>query len=264
MTKTKQALMESHSNKFKVRLGLFIIGGIALFTLAIFIIGKQKNLFDPVFKLTATFYNVSGLQVGNNIRFTGINVGTVDQITIINDSTVSVNMLIKKDVQKFIRSNCEVAIGSEGLIGDRLLVITQGTPDAPVVKEGQELQSQEPVETDAIMSSLQVTAVNAEIISEQLAEIMIKVNSGNGTIGRLIQDTAIAENLNQTMMNLKKSSKGLDENMNAAKENILLRGYFKKKAKAAEEKKEAEEEKKEEKKKKEEEKKQEQEDLKDK
>ncbi|MBP6334620.1 MAG: MCE family protein [Bacteroidia bacterium] len=256
--------MESHSNKFKVRLGLFIIGGIALFTLAIFIIGKQKNLFDPVFKLTATFYNVSGLQVGNNIRFTGINVGTVDQITIINDSTVSVNMLIKKDVQKFIRSNCEVAIGSEGLIGDRLLVITQGTPDAPVVKEGQELQSQEPVETDAIMSSLQVTAVNAEIISEQLAEIMIKVNSGNGTIGRLIQDTAIAENLNQTMMNLKKSSKGLDENMNAAKENILLRGYFKKKAKAAEEKKEAEEEKKEEKKKKEEEKKQEQEDLKDK
>jgi phospholipid/cholesterol/gamma-HCH transport system substrate-binding protein len=72
--------MKSHTQQFKVRLGLFVIGGIALFVLAIFIIGKQKNLFNPVFKVTTTFYNVSGLQVGNNIRFSGINVGTVNNI----------------------------------------------------------------------------------------------------------------------------------------------------------------------------------------
>ena len=88
------------------------------------------------------------------------------------------------------------------------------------------------------MASLQVTAGNAEIISHQLAEIMIKINSGNGTLGRLIQDSTIAENFNQTMVNLKKSSKGLDENMNAAKENFLLKGYFKRKEKAARKKKE--------------------------
>ncbi|HCX99952.1 MAG TPA: MCE family protein, partial [Bacteroidales bacterium] len=83
--------MDTHTEKFKVRLGLFIIGGLALFVLAIFIIGKQQNLFNPVFKLSATFRNVSGLQVGNNVRFTGINVGTVDNIKIINDSTVWVD-----------------------------------------------------------------------------------------------------------------------------------------------------------------------------
>ena len=88
--------MEIHTQKFKIRLGLFIAGGLSLFTLAIFIIGKQKNLFNPVFKLTSTFYNVSGLQVGNNVRFSGINVGTVDNITIINDSTVKVDLLVKK------------------------------------------------------------------------------------------------------------------------------------------------------------------------
>ncbi|MDY0343620.1 MAG: hypothetical protein RBR28_08605, partial [Lentimicrobium sp.] len=66
--------MDTHTERFKVRLGLFIIGGLALFVIAIFIIGKQQNLFNPVFKLTATFRNVSGLQVGNNVRFTGINV----------------------------------------------------------------------------------------------------------------------------------------------------------------------------------------------
>jgi len=226
--------METYTQKFKVRLGMFIAGGIALFVLAIFIIGKQKNLFNPVFKVTTTFYNVSGLQVGNNIRFSGINVGTVNNISIVNDSTVEVELLIRKNVRQFIKSDCEVAMGSEGLIGDRLLIITQGSTEAPLVKDGQQLISKEPVEMDAIMASLQVTAVNATIISGQLAEIMTHINSGNGTLGRLIKDSTIAENLNQTVSNLKKSSKGLNENMNAAKENFLFRGYYKRKEKEAE------------------------------
>jgi len=82
--------------------------------------------------------------------------------------------LIKKDVKRFIKSDCEVTIGSGGLIGDRLLIITQGSSEAPIVKEGQHLVSTEPVETDAIMSSLLVTASNAEVITQNLAEIMVK------------------------------------------------------------------------------------------
>ena len=229
--------MDTYTQKFKVRLGLFIAFGLALFVLAVFIIGRQKNLFNPVFKLTSTFYNVSGLQVGNNIRFTGINVGTVDNISIINDSTVRVEMLIKKEVKQFIKADCKVSIGSEGLIGDRLLVIAQGSNTAAAVADGQQLASTEPVETDAIMKSLKVTAENAEVITDQLAEIMVNINHGKGTLGRLIQDKTIAENINQTIVNLKKSSKGLDENMEAAKHNFLLKGYFKKKDKAAEKKK---------------------------
>jgi phospholipid/cholesterol/gamma-HCH transport system substrate-binding protein len=226
--------MERHTTKFKVRLGLFIAGGLMIFVVAVFIIGRQKNLFVPVFRLTTTFYNVGGLEVGNNIRFSGINVGTVDNIRIINDSTVQVDMLIQKNVQKFIKTDCEAAIGSAGLIGDRILIITQGSSDAVVAKDGQQILSKEPVEADAIMSSLKVTADNAAVVSYQLAEIMIKVNSGSGTLGRFIQDSTIAENINQTIKNLKTSSKGLDENMNAAKENFLFRGYFKRKQKAAE------------------------------
>ncbi len=88
------------------------------------------------------------------------------------------------------------------------------------------------------MASLEVTAGNAEIITHQMAEIMININNGNGTLGRLIMDSTIAHNVGQTMQNLEKSSKGLNENMNAAKENILLRGYFKKKSKAEEKAKE--------------------------
>jgi len=224
------------SPKFKFRLGLFVAGGLALFVIAIFIIGKQRNMFDPVYDLRATFFNVSGLQVGNNVRFSGINVGTVERITIINDSTVQVNMSVRKAVQKFIKVDSEVTIGSEGLIGDRLLVISQGGRNAEVAEDGALLSSNEPVETDEIMASLEVTAANAEVITGELAQIMQQVNSGEGTIGKLIRSDEMANSLDKTMKNLERSTKGLDENMEAAQDNFLLRGFFRKKERAAKKK----------------------------
>ncbi|AWA30433.1 MCE family protein [Flavobacterium magnum] len=230
--------MEATNTTYKLRLGIFIIVGITLFFAAIFIIGKQKNLFDPVFTLTSNFRNVSGLQVGNTVRFSGINVGTVDNIRIVNDSTVKVSMLIKKDVQRFIKADSEAGIGSEGIIGDKVIVLSPGNYKSGIVKDGQLIASSEPVETDAIMQSLSVTADNAAVASEEIADILIKINKGEGTLGRLIQDKKMAENIDATLGNLKRSSKGLEENMEAAKHNFLLRGYFRKKEKA---KKEAEE-----------------------
>lgn len=225
--------MKAHSAKFSIRLGLFVLAGSALFIIAIFLIGRQKNLFNPVFRVSTRFGNVSGLQVGNNVRFAGINVGTVGNIAILNDSSVQVDMLIRTNVKDFIRNDCVVTMGSEGIIGDRLLIIMQGGSDSPLASEGQLLPSKDPVEADELMTSLHQTVMNAEIISGELAEIMIKINSGKGTLGKLIQDSTIARNLDATITNLKNSSKGLNENMNAAKENILLRGYFRRKEKEA-------------------------------
>lgn len=213
--------MAIYTEKFKVRLGLFIIGGIALFVFAIFIIGKQQNLFNPVFKLSTTFRNVSGLQVGNNVRFSGINVGTVDNIKIINDTTVWVDMLVKKDIQPFIKSDCRVSIGSEGIIGNRLITISSGSPNETIAKDGEQLASKEPVETDAIIASLYTSSANVESITQELAEIMTDINSGKGALGRLIQDPTIAENINQTIQNFKNSSEGLDETIELTKDNVF-------------------------------------------
>lgn len=299
--------MNKHTQQFKVRLGLFVLGGITLFVMAIFIIGKQQNLFNPVFKLSTTFYNVSGLKVGSNIRFSGIDVGTVANIKIINDTTVWVDMIIRKEIQPFIKTDCEAGIGSSGIIGDRVLIIAQGNENSPVVKSGQQISSNEPIETDDIMASLLVTAGYTETITQQLADIMVKVNSGYGTLGRLIHDTLIAQNLteivqnfqvgsvgvlqlidstkheistimssleatainaevttqqieeimtdintgygtvgqlirdttiapnlSETIVNLKNSSKALNENMEALKQNFLFKGYYKRQAKADE------------------------------
>ncbi len=230
--------MNTQSTTFKVRLGLFVFTGIVLFFLALFLIGKQKNLFNPVFQLRANFRNVGGLQVGNVVRFSGINIGTVDNIRFLNDTTVRVDMLIRQDVKPFIKEDARAGIGSEGIIGDKVLVLSQG--NAPhEIKPNQLITSTEPTNMDAVMRSLSITADNAAVASEEMAEILLKINRGDGTLGRLIQDKEIAENLDKTMENLKNSSKGLEQNMEAAKHNFLLRGYFRKKEKEKREKEEA-------------------------
>lgn len=234
--------MDTHTQRFKIRLGLFIIGGMVLFAIAIFSIGKQQNLLNPVFKVITTFPNVSGLQVGNNVRFSGINVGTVDVVKIINDSTVQVDLLVRKDVQEFIKADSEASIGSNGIIGDKVLVISQGSTSSPMAIDGQRIKSHIPVEFNDIIISLHTTAKNVEVISLELADIMTNINSGRGALGKLIQDSSIAHNTGQTILNLKRSSQGLDENMKALQENFLFRGYFRRKAKKEEKEKEEEKE----------------------
>lgn len=225
--------METTTEKFKLRLGIFVAAGLAILFGIIFFIGKQKNLFDETFQVKAMFKNIGGVQVGNHVRFSGINIGVIDDISILSDTSVQITMIIENKLKKFIKKDAIASVGSEGLMGDKLINIGHGNSNTESINNNYTLRTSEPVETDDILASLQVTGQNAEVISTQLSEILLRVNNGNGTLSRLIRDTTIAENLNQTIINLKSGTKNLDQNMEAAKGSILLRGYFKKKQREA-------------------------------
>ena len=225
--------MKEKNTSHKRKLGLFVLIGLLMFFALIFLIGSQQNLFTKQIALTTSFKNASGLQVGNMVRFSGISIGTVSNIEIVNDTTVKVDMNVKEDVQKFIKLDSKASIGSSGVIGDKLLVISQGTVNSKNVKDGQKIASSEPLEFDEILGSVKATAENAEVITSEMAGLMIDINNGKGTIGKLMTDESMAKNIDATMNNLQNSTKKLDENMEAAKHNFLLRGYFKKKEKAA-------------------------------
>jgi phospholipid/cholesterol/gamma-HCH transport system substrate-binding protein len=215
----------------KWKLGIFIIVGLTVLVFGLYFIGKQKNIFVSVFPLKAIFNNVSGLKVGNNIRFGGIAVGTVDGIQLLTDTSVMVNMNIKSEVRKFIKRDAVANIGTEGLMGDRVVFISPGNSNQELVRNNEVLAARAPVETDQILAGLKTSADNAANITQQLSEVAYKVNHGHGIIARLLGDSSLGNNLNTTMVNLKKGSAGLNENMEAAKHNFLLKGYFKKKKK---------------------------------
>lgn len=227
--------MKKNTNN-RIRLGVFVSIGVTLFIIGIYFIGSRQHLFSDTFKISGIFKDVSGLQIGNNVRFSGINIGTVSNIEIVTDTTVRVDMIIERHTQKFIKKDAKAIIGSEGLMGNKVLVITPGTSELQPIGDNEFLETTMPVSFDDILANLKVTTDNASLITDDLATIMGGIRSGKGTIGKLFMDSSFAMNVDQTIVNLKRSSKGLDENMEAAKHNILFKGYFNKKEKEAQRK----------------------------
>src|SRR6201985_572880 len=110
----------------KLKIGLFTFVGLLVLIAAVFFIGNQKSLFSSTIKLNGVFKNVNGLQVGNNVRFAGINVGVVQAINIETDSSVRGDLTLNNTVKKFIKKDSKLSIGSDGLMGDKLIVIAPG------------------------------------------------------------------------------------------------------------------------------------------
>lgn len=216
-------------NTQHIKLGLFVSLGILLFALGIYFIGDAKQLFTNTFSMSAQFSNVNGLQVGNNVRFAGINVGTVENIEVITDSSVKVIMVVDISKQKFIKKDAKAIIGSDGLMGNKILNISAGTSQYAQVEDQDMIGTTIPVSFDDLLLNLKTTTDNAAAITNDLADIMDNIRSGKGTIGKLFMDTVFAENLDKTIINVKQGTKGFKQNMDAAQKSILLRGFFKKK-----------------------------------
>ncbi len=225
----------------KIKIGLFVVIGLIVLFLGIFLIGNQKSMFSSTFTVNGTFKNVSGLMVGNNVRFAGINVGVVQGINIVSDSTVKVNLTLNESVRKFIKKDSKVSIGSDGLMGDKLVVIAPGgVTSHEEVANGDQLAAVNPVDIDKIIGKLTKVADNAELITSSLAGVFNDMNHGKGTLGQLLHNDKIAKDLagtiasaKTTMSNVNTSTVTLHEDLKAAQSNFLLKGFFNKKKKAA-------------------------------
>jgi phospholipid/cholesterol/gamma-HCH transport system substrate-binding protein len=220
------------------KLGMFVTGGLILFILIIYFVGKQQNLFGSNFQLKSKFKTVSGLKIGNTVRFSGINIGTVSEIALVNDSSVVVVLTIQEEVQKFIKTDARASISSDGLVGDKVLTISPGTLSNKIIANNAFIKSTSPIEMDDLMKKVKSSVDNAEIITGELAQFTYNMNHGKGTLYKLMNDDKFAKKLDATISNLQTGSKGLSENMEAAKHNFLLKGYFNKKEKAEAKKKE--------------------------
>lgn len=225
--------MDNKQTGNRIRLGIFVSIAIALFIFVIYFIGNRQNLFTKTFQISGIFKDLGGLQVGNNVRFTGMNVGTINAVEIISDSTVKVDMIIKKHVQKFMREDAIATIGSEGLMGNKVINLLAGTPGKPNIKDGGTVETIAAVSIDAIMKNLEVTTLNAAGITNDISVLTYNMRTGKGVIGKLFIDTALANTLDKTLVNAKNAAGGFSQNMEAVKSNFLLRGYYKKKEKEA-------------------------------
>jgi phospholipid/cholesterol/gamma-HCH transport system substrate-binding protein len=142
---------------------------------------------------------------------------------------VRIDMVIQNDVRKFIKKDSKAVIGSEGLMGNKLVNILPGSPGSEIVENGDVIVSARPIDINQILTSLQRTGENIEHITTDLAEVMHKVSHGQGTVGKILTDSMFAETIHKSLLNIERGTAGFSENMEALKHNFLLRRYFKKK-----------------------------------
>ncbi|MCE2895709.1 MAG: MlaD family protein [Flammeovirgaceae bacterium] len=186
-----------------VQLGIFVMIGLAFLLVTLYLIGSNQNLFDQTFEVKATFYNVNGLMKGNNVRFSGIDVGTIKKVEIISDTTVKVTMVIKNSLHPFIKKSSIATVGTDGLMGNKLVNISNvagGSSD--IVEEGDMLTSIKPVETDEMLRTLDLTNQNLYLITTDLKRITQKLKSSN-SLWSLLMDTSVAQNVKQSISNIR-------------------------------------------------------------
>jgi phospholipid/cholesterol/gamma-HCH transport system substrate-binding protein len=177
-----------------VKLGVFVLSGLLLLILLLYMIGRNRNMFGSNFNLRARFENVQGLKAGNNVRFSGIDIGTVKEVKIINDTLMEVEMIIDKKVKNILKKNAIVSITTDGLVGNKIVNITAVKSPSLYAEENDILPSKKSIDTDVMLRTLSKTNNDIAEIANNLKLTINKLNSSEG-LWNLLNDKTISKNI---------------------------------------------------------------------
>lgn len=189
-----------------LKLGIFVVLGTLLLLFAAYLLGNRQNMFTRNIQIGAVFKNAKGLQNGNDVRYSGISVGTVNRIEMINDSSIYIGMIVKEKMRDHIKKDAIAMIGSDGLVGSMLINIVPGEGITSPVMEGDTLQAYSQMATQDMLNTLSVTNENAALLTADLLKVTQALVSGDGVLGRLLNDTLMANELQAGISDLKLAS----------------------------------------------------------
>jgi phospholipid/cholesterol/gamma-HCH transport system substrate-binding protein len=201
------------SSSQKISLGLFVILSTIILIIALYFIGNRQNLFGKTFKISAVFNNVNGLILGNNVRYSGINVGTVKNINMINDTTICVDMIIEEKFLIHIKKNAVAGISSDGLVGSMVINIAPEKAFAEPLIPGDTIQSYSKISTNDMLETLNTTNDNISLLTSDLLKITTNIQKGDGTLAMLINDPELASGLKNTISNLQTASRSASNSL---------------------------------------------------
>ena len=194
--------MAATDNRKAITVGIFLSLGLVIFIIGVFTLGGQKKSFAKNIAISAVFTDVSGLKKGNDVWFSGVKVGTISEIKFVGISQVNVKMKIDEKTQQYIHRNSGVRISSDGLIGNKIIVIDGGSPQAPIVQDGDALQAEKLTSMDDMIKTLQVNNQNLLAITTDFKVLSHRILEGKGTVGALLADTVMGMQLKNSMRNL--------------------------------------------------------------
>jgi phospholipid/cholesterol/gamma-HCH transport system substrate-binding protein len=197
--------MRSTKNTRAFAVGVFIFIALVIFIIGVLTLGGQRKTFSNMIEAKAIFKDINGLQEGSNVWYAGVKIGTIKKIKFTPAGQVEVTMGIEESSQKYIHKDVKAKVGTDGLIGNRIIVLTGGTPTTPVISEGDVLVADNALNVEEMMNTLQANNKNLLDITNDFKAISQQLASGQGTIGKLLQDESIATSLEATLATLKRT-----------------------------------------------------------
>lgn len=194
--------MSSIENKRSIIVGVFVLIGLIILFAGIFIMGSKQNRFAKTVMVSTSFGNVSGLKAGNNIWFSGVKVGTVKKINFKGLEEVEVLMSIETKSREYIRKDAVAKLGTDGFIGNKLILIEGGSPDVPPIEEGDRLSAGSSGGMDAMMETIELSGGNIVDITHDLKLLLARLNAGEGTVGAALNDPEMAADVRTMLHNL--------------------------------------------------------------
>lgn len=198
------------------RLGIFIFLGTVFLVLAILLLGNKESMFVSTIKIKAYFTRVEGLKKGAPVRLSGYDIGSVSDINLANDTTgrVEVLMRIDKSYVKFIRIDSKASIETEGLVGKMLVTISPGSQGKEIIGEGGTIQAKAPINLAEIFSETNAIMINVKNLTKDFSDVVFKINSGDGSIGKLVNDDMLYKSVTQVVQSADKSLNLITDRMN--------------------------------------------------
>lgn len=221
--------MRSTKNRRAVIVGIVIAIGLIIFLTGIFTLGGQHNTFSKSVSLKAVFKDINGLQKGNNIWFAGVKVGTVKSIDFNERSEVEVTLNLAKDMQHLIHKDAFAKVGSDGLIGNRIIVIYGGSLQSPVVDNGDRLGVESVASTQGMIDTLQMNNRNLLAITDNLKTLSGSIVNGEGSVGKLLTTDELYTQLNGavTLLNATASNaRAMSGSLNSYAAKLQTKGTF--------------------------------------
>lgn len=194
--------MDRKETARQIKVGAFVLAGLTLFLISVFFIGSENNIFSRTFTVSAVFKNVEGLKPGDNVWLSGVKIGTVSEVKIISDGRVVVDLALKNDQNQFIRSDAVASIGSDGLVGSKIVVIKPGHANEAVT-DADTLKTVSPADTQDIINLAKDVGENTRSITADLRTIASRLSEGKGLVGELLTDGAISHEIRATVSSLR-------------------------------------------------------------
>ncbi len=225
--------------QMQLRIGVLVLTAIVLFMGFVLAVGKRSALFEERYSLWTSFGSTEGLAVGAPVRLAGVTIGNVTQISFspeLRNRSIIITMSVEQRVQNRIREDSLASIGTIGLVGDKILDITVGSEDRPVLKAGAHIASENPIDYSALVrkgdrildnvtritGSLdaflggQEASTGKQNLNEALRSLratLVEVEKGNGLLHTLIYGTegnAILARLDRTAQSLEHTAQAIE------------------------------------------------------